>query len=73
MRIVSVLAAGAMLALAGVGAIANDAPDGKTGLKVGSKAPSFKLRDQTGQERSLDDFLKSSDKVAIVFHRSAGW
>lgn len=41
-------------------------------LAVGQKAPSFKLKDQDGVERSLDDFLKQG-KVAIVFYRSADW
>lgn len=44
----------------------------KTGLKIGAKGPAFKLKDQTGKERSLDEFLKK-DKVALVFYRSATW
>ena len=44
----------------------------KTGLKVAVKAPGFTLKDQSGKERSLDDFLKK-DKVALVFYRSASW
>jgi cytochrome oxidase Cu insertion factor (SCO1/SenC/PrrC family) len=42
------------------------------GLKVGEKAPKFKLKDQDGNERSLDDLLKKR-KVALVFYRSADW
>jgi hypothetical protein len=42
------------------------------GVKVGDKAPDFKLTDQTGAERSLGDFLKNGP-VALVFHRSASW
>ena len=46
--------------------------EGKTGLKVGEKAPAFKLKDQNGKERTLEEFTKQG-MVAIVFHRSAGW
>jgi cytochrome oxidase Cu insertion factor (SCO1/SenC/PrrC family) len=42
------------------------------GIAVGEKAPSFKLKDQKGEERSLDDLLKKG-KVALVFYRSAKW
>ncbi len=48
------------------------AADGLTGLKVGSKAPRFTLKDQEGKDRSLDDLLKKG-KVALVFYRSADW
>jgi cytochrome oxidase Cu insertion factor (SCO1/SenC/PrrC family) len=47
-------------------------PDAKTGLKVGVKAPIFKLKDQNGKDRELDEFLKKG-KVALVFYRSASW
>jgi cytochrome oxidase Cu insertion factor (SCO1/SenC/PrrC family) len=60
------------LALAGTCRADDKAPDEKTGLKVGAKAPSFTLKDQNGKERSLDQFLKNG-KVALVFYRSAGW
>ena len=46
--------------------------DAKTGLKVGVKAPAFKLKDQNGKEHELDEFLKKG-KVALVFYRSASW
>ena len=46
--------------------------EGKTGLKVGEKAPAFKLKDQDGKERTLEEFTKKG-MVALVFHRSAGW
>jgi cytochrome oxidase Cu insertion factor (SCO1/SenC/PrrC family) len=46
--------------------------EGKTGLKVGEKAPAFKLKDQNGKERTLEEFTKKGT-VALVFHRSAGW
>jgi hypothetical protein len=43
-----------------------------TGIKIGEKAPLFALKDQSGKERKLDEFLKNG-KVAIVFYRSASW
>ena len=49
------------------------APPEKTGLKVGEKAPEFKLKDQTGKERTFDDLGKGADYVALVFYRSASW
>lgn len=51
---------------------AADPPPEKTGLKVGEKAPAFRLKDQTGKERTLDEFVKKG-KVALVFYRSASW
>ncbi len=48
------------------------APEEKTGLKVGEKAPRFTLKDQQGAERSLDELLRKG-KVALVFYRSADW
>lgn len=48
------------------------ATDDQTGLKIGTKAPNFTLNDQSGTERSLDEFL-GKDKVALVFYRSADW
>lgn len=47
--------------------VASDHP-----LKNGSKAPSFTLKDQNGQDQSLDAMLKNG-KVAVIFHRSAHW
>jgi hypothetical protein len=49
-----------------------DSPDSKTGLKEGTKAPAFLLKDQTGKERSLEEFVKKGP-VALVFYRSASW
>ncbi len=48
------------------------APEGQAGLKVGTPAPKFALKDQEGKERKLDDFL-GKGKVALVFTRSADW
>ena len=36
---------------------AKPSPEEQTGVKVGEKAPKFKLKDQEGRERSLDDLL----------------
>jgi cytochrome oxidase Cu insertion factor (SCO1/SenC/PrrC family) len=48
------------------------APEEQTGLKAGTKAPKFRLKDQEGKERSLDEFL-GKGKVALVFYRSVNW
>ena len=48
------------------------APEEQTGLKVGTKTPQFTLKDSSGKERSLDEFL-AKGKVALVFYRSADW
>jgi cytochrome oxidase Cu insertion factor (SCO1/SenC/PrrC family) len=61
-----------VLVLAGLGWGAQQAPEEKTGLKVGTRAPAFALKDQHGKERTLDEF-RSKGKVALVFYRSAGW
>ncbi|QDV32551.1 thioredoxin domain-containing protein [Tautonia plasticadhaerens] len=45
----------------------------ETGLAVGSQAPRFTLSDQSGERRSLDEFLGEGKKVALVFYRSADW
>jgi hypothetical protein len=42
------------------------------GVAVGSAAPGFRLKDQAGAERSLDE-LRKAGPVAIVFYRSARW
>ena len=42
------------------------------GLTIGTKAPIFTLKDQSGKDRSLDELLKKG-KVALVFYRSASW
>ena len=46
--------------------------EGNAGLATGQKAPAFKLKDQTGTERTLDEYLENG-KVALVFYRSADW
>ena len=48
------------------------ADENLTGVKVGDKAPSFKLMDQNGQEQSLDEIVKKG-KTALIFYRSASW
>ena len=42
------------------------------GVQIGKKAPAFKLKDQKGKQRSLEELLKKSN-VALVFYRSADW
>jgi cytochrome oxidase Cu insertion factor (SCO1/SenC/PrrC family) len=51
---------------------AKPAVEKQTGLRVGEKAPKFTLKDQAGNERSLDEFLQKG-KLALVFYRSADW
>ena len=48
--------------------------DGKEGpgLKVGEKAPTFKLNDQHGKPLASAKLL-GKEKVALVFYRSADW
>ncbi len=41
-------------------------------LAVGARARTFALKDQKGEERTLEDLLKKG-KVALVFYRSARW
>jgi hypothetical protein len=60
------------LAVAGAARAQSPAPEAKTGLKVGTPAPAFALKDQNGKERSLGEFLKAGP-VALVFFRSADW
>ncbi len=66
------LALTAVFALVAVAPAAEPPIEGKTGLKVGHTAPAFKLKDQDGKERTLEEFTKKGI-TAIVFHRSAGW
>ena len=47
-------------------------PKDAPGISVGSAAPKFTLKDQSGKERSLDELL-TKGKVALVFYRSADW
>jgi cytochrome oxidase Cu insertion factor (SCO1/SenC/PrrC family) len=42
------------------------------GLVIGAQAPDFTLKDQNGQDQSLQTLLKNGP-VALVFHRSADW
>lgn len=60
------------LLLGWVGATAGEAPSEKTGLALGSKAPAFTLRDQSGNTVSSEELLKKG-AVAVMFHRSADW
>ena len=58
--------------LSGVDAMAAAEAPADRGLKIGTRAPEFKLKDQDGKERALSDFLKNGN-VALVFYRSADW
>jgi cytochrome oxidase Cu insertion factor (SCO1/SenC/PrrC family) len=53
-------------------AVAAPPAEEKTGLKVGTKAPEFTLKDQEGKDRALKDLVKDGP-VALVFFRSAAW
>jgi hypothetical protein len=46
--------------------------DENSGIAVGQKAPSFRLKDQNGKVQSLDEFAAQGN-VALVFYRSADW
>jgi hypothetical protein len=61
-----------LCAAIGLTRAAHSAPQDKTGLKVGAKAPAFALEDQAGKERTLEKLLKDGP-VALVFYRSASW
>lgn len=55
-------------------AVAQEAPEEMQGtVHVGDKAPGFTLKDQNGEERSLESLLNEDGYVALVFHRSAHW
>ena len=43
------------------------------GLVVGTKAPNFTLKNQSGEDVSLSSLLESAEYVALVFYRSADW
>jgi len=66
----------AALLMFGILAVAGSKPslaaDDAPGLGVGEKAPSFTLKDQHGEQRTLEEFLEDG-KVVIVFYRSASW
>jgi cytochrome oxidase Cu insertion factor (SCO1/SenC/PrrC family) len=48
------------------------APPAGSRMAVGQRAPSFRLKDQHGQEQSLEQLLAKGN-VALVFYRSADW
>jgi peroxiredoxin len=47
-------------------------PASSIGLAVGSKIPTFRLRDQKGQEQS-NETLKGTNGTILLFFRSADW
>ena len=73
MKLLGMWTAAAILALMPGPGSAADAPAEKTGLAVGEKAPAFTLKDQAGQEQTLDQLLKGDGPIALVFYRSASW
>ena len=73
MRHTLVVAVAGLLCMAAFAVAQDVAPPEKTGLKVGQKAPAFKLNDQTGKPRTLEDICNDVDYVALVFYRSASW
>jgi hypothetical protein len=62
----------ALFAAAPAGMRAQAKPAESMGPAIGVRAPGFNLKDQTGRERSLAEFLPKG-KVALVFFRSADW
>lgn len=46
--------------------------DVQTGPEVGEPIPPFRMKDQTGRWRTLDD-IKGPKGAYLVFHRSADW
>lgn len=74
-RIFGIALAATML-LAPLAAVAQgaEAPEEMTGnINVGDKVPSFTLKDQNGEERSLESLLEGEGLTALVFYRSANW
>ena len=70
LKILCVLTTG-LLAM-GRGKAKGEAPPAEAGICVGDHAPGFTLKDQNGQDVSLDALLKKGP-VALVFFRSADW
>ena len=69
----AMFAAAALLGAVGLAHAQKPADPAITGVEVGDKAPAFKLKDANGDEHSLADLLKKSDKTALVFYRSSDW
>ena len=61
-----------ILTLMSLSAAAQELQENPPGLKVGTKAPDFELKDQLGKTIQLSKLLKTGP-VASVFHRSAEW
>jgi hypothetical protein len=62
----------AALIIVGMSRGADTTPVKMPGVPVGGHAPRFRLKDQNGSERDLNEFLKKG-KVAVVFYRSVRW
>lgn len=50
-----------------------EAPESMTGLAVGEKVPDFTLKNQKGDDVSLESLLTKDGSTVLVFHRSANW
>lgn len=72
LRLITMLALGFAWLTPAALAEPKPADPAKTGIAVGEKAPDFTLKDQNGEERSLEGLLESGP-VALVFTRSAEW
>ncbi len=59
---------GGCAARGGPGFHAGDRQGGRQG-----PPPSFALKDQRGQERTLESLLNADGHLALVFYRSADW
>ena len=68
------LTAALLLGPAAAFAQGTPAPDEMTGtVGVGDTFPSFTLKDQNGEERTLESLLEGEGLTALVFYRSANW
>lgn len=61
----------AIVALAAQSPVTAAEPEGV--VKVGSKAPAFKLKNQDGEAVELAKLVQKDRYLAVVFHRSASW
>ena len=71
--VITLFACIAIVLCPGTASSQNDKPKATPGIKVGQKAPAFKLKNQDGKEVSLKELGKDGKDVALVFYRSADW
>lgn len=67
-----IFSSAALLLTPAARATAEEKDKDEVGIKVGEKAPHFKLKAQHGKEIELKELLKKGN-VALVFYRSAEW